>query len=207
MKKLWPFLIPVLMGMVACSTQPQPPPDITDMVIATLTAGAPSAPQVDLPQPTLTPEQNFFLSLDVLRNSAYHSPDWGEFQLAEGIFYRTPPNPQESPENYTTRMLDLVAYGDINLDGMEDAVVFLITQNGGTGHFVEMAAVLNLNGAASNISTLYLGDRIIVESATVQGGGISLALVVQGPNDSLSGPGQKETRNYRFDGAQLVRLP
>jgi len=43
------------------------------------------------------------LSHSVLLNSIYRSPDWGEFQLTDGIYYRTPPTSQESPESYTTR--------------------------------------------------------------------------------------------------------
>jgi len=142
---------------------------------------------------------NSTLSLDMLRNTTYRSPDWGEFQLSDGVYYRTPPTAQESPETYTTRLLDTVLYGDINQDGLEDAVIFLNTQNGGTGHFIEMAAVLNLNGNPVNISTQYLGDRVIVESGTVQGGSITVNLRVQGPNDPACCPSQIDVRNFFID--------
>jgi len=145
------------------------------------------------------------LSLDILRNGAYRSPDWGEFQLSDGIYYRTPPTSQESLETYTTRLLDIVLYGDINLDGFEDAVVFFYTQNGGTGHFVEMAAVLNFDGNPVNISTMYLGDRVIVESGTIQGSGwITLNLRVQGPNDAACCPNQIAIRTFHFENYQLI---
>lgn len=144
------------------------------------------------------------LSLDILRNGTYRSPDWGEFQLSDGIFYRTPPTSQESPETYTTRLSDTVLYGDINLDGFEDAVVFLYTQNGGTGHFFEMAAVLNFNGNLLNVSTLYLGDRVIIESGSVQGSWVSLNLRVHGPNDAACCPSQIVVRTFLFDGNQLI---
>lgn len=144
------------------------------------------------------------LSLDILRNGTYRSPDWGEFQLSDGIFYRTPPTSQESPETYTTHLSDTVLYGDINLDGFEDAVVFLYTQNGGTGHFVEMAAVLNFNGNPVNVSTLYLGDRVIIESGSVQGRWVSLNLRVHGPNDAACCPSQIIIRTFLLDGNQLM---
>ena len=144
------------------------------------------------------------LSLDILRNGTYRSPDWGEFQLSDGIFYRTPPTSQESPETYTTRLSDTVLYGDINLDGFEDAIVFLYTQNGGTGHFVEMAAVLNFKGNPVNVSTLYLGDRVILESGSVQGRWVSLNLRVHGPNDAACCPSQIVVRTVLFDGNQLI---
>ncbi len=156
----------------------------------------------ELPTPTLqaTPQVvNSTLSLEILQNATYRSPDWGKFQMSNGIYYRTPPTSQESPETYTTRLLDTVLYGDINMDGVEDAVVFLYTQNGGTGHFVEMAAVLNLDGGPVNILTKYLGDRVIVESGTIQGGLITLTLRIQGPNDPLCCPNTIDVRTFFID--------
>jgi DNA-binding CsgD family transcriptional regulator len=159
--------------------------------------------------PTATPQvmpaaNDPTLSKDVLRNGRYNSSDWGAFQLSNGIYYRTPPNVQESADTYTTHLLDTILYGDINLDGLEDAIVFFSTQNGGTGHLVEMAAVLNLNGTPSNISTLSLGDRVIVESGTVQGRWISLNLRVPGPNDAACCASQSAIRIFHFDGNQLI---
>ncbi len=163
-------------------------------------------------QPTgaqqVTPEiSNPTLSLDILRYAAYQSPDWGEFQLSDGIYYRTPPTSQESPENYTTRLQEPVIYGDLNADGLEDAIVLLTTQNGGTGHFIEMTAVLKLNGSALNVSTVYLGDRIGINSVTITDGLVTLNLVVQGPNDPLSGASQPVTWKFRLNDGQLVQIP
>lgn len=221
MKKLL-YLLPLLLIISACGTQPQSTQNVTDIVSATLTAIAQNNPQVVSPQATFTPisvqvqptatqqvtseERNFTLSLDILRSGVYHSPDWGEFQLSDGIYYRTPPTLQESPETYSTRLLDTVLYGDINLDGLEDAIVFLSTQNGGTGHFVEMAAVLNLNGSAHNVSTLYLGDRVVVESGAVQDRLITLKLRVHGPNDALCCPSQIATQNFYLENGRLIQI-
>lgn len=55
----------------------------------------------------------------------------------------------------------------------------------GRGHFVELAAVLNQAGTPYNISTVYLGDRVIVESVQITNGIIILAMRVQGPNDGM----------------------
>jgi hypothetical protein len=222
MKKIL-YLLPLLLVISACSAQAQSTLSVADIVNATLTAIAQNNPQVSSLQNTLTPGSvqlqptgllqvtpdagNLALSLDILRNGTYRSPDWGEFKLSDGIYYRTPPTSQESPDTYTTRMLDIVLYGDLNGDGLEDAVVFLATQNGGTGHFVEMAAVLNLNGSLSNISTLYLGDRVIVESGAVQDGLITLNMRVQGPNDGACCPSQIALWNFRLESGQLVKIP
>ena len=103
--------------------------------------------------------------------------------------------------------LDLVLFGDIDGDGAEDAIVFLTTQSGGTGHFAELAAVLNQNGNANNASMLSLGDRDVVEAGGIQAGVITLNLRVHGPNDGLCCPSQSATFTYRLDNQQIVQLP
>lgn len=75
----------------------------------------------------------------------------------------------------------------------------LNTQNGGTGHFIEMAVFLNLNDSPVNVNTEYLGDRVIVESGTVEGGLITLNLRTQGPNDPACCPSQIEERKFFYD--------
>ncbi len=222
MKKILP-LLPLLLVLAACAGQFQPTPDLTERVNATLTAMAPTPAPTQTPLtalPTVTPagatpadtatavspQPPAALSVESLRNGVYTSPDWGEFQLADGIYYRPLPTGQESPEAYTTRMLDTVLYGDFNADGVEDAVVFLATQSGGSGHFIEMAAVLNLDGSASNASTLSLGDRVVVEAGAIQDGVITLNMRVQGPNDGLCCPSQSVVWTFRLENGQLVKL-
>jgi len=146
------------------------------------------------------------LTLDSLKSARYHSPDWGDFQLVAGVFHRPPSAPGESPEANLTQLIEPVAYGDLNADGLEDAVVFLSTQTGGTGHFREMAAMLNRGGQPFDISTVPLGDRVVIESAHIAGGIITLGMRVHGPDDPLCCPSRSETWHYQLQGAQLVRL-
>lgn len=147
------------------------------------------------------------LSFATLSNSTYRSPDWGEYALTDGVYYRTPPTSQESPESYTSRILEPAIYGDLNADGSIDVLVLLATQNGGTGHFVELAAVLNKNGNADNVSTVYLGDRVIVEAGSVENGIISLNMRVHGPNDGLCCPSQSVIWKFILNEGQLIKLP
>lgn len=210
------FLLPLLFLLAACAAQPPVMPDLSASVNATLTALAPTQPAAPIEQPTAQPtaqpttpptaEPVAALPLDLLRNAAYKSADWGEFMLTDGIYYRTPPTSQESPEAYTTRMLDTVLYGDLNADGAQDALVFLATQNGGTGHFIEMAAMLNSNGGASNAATIFLGDRVAIESGAIEAGVITLNMRVQGPNDGMCCPSQLVTWTFRLENGQFIKI-
>jgi hypothetical protein len=142
-----------------------------------------------------------------LKNATYHSPDWGNFQLDDGVYHRPPAAPGASASASATQLLEPVLYGDLNRDGIEDAALLLSTQNGGTGHFVELAAVLNQNGAARNVATVSLGDRVVMESGRVAAGTIILDMRVQGPNDGLCCPSQLVTWRYQLIGADLLKLP
>jgi len=51
------------------------------------------------------------------------------------------------------------AYGDINDDGKEDAVVFLQSHTGGSGVIVTMAIVMNQNGKYRNTDCIDIGDN------------------------------------------------
>ncbi len=142
-----------------------------------------------------------------MKNATYHSPDWGDFQLVDGIYHRPPAAPGASAATSATQLLEPVLHGDLNGDGAEDAAVLLSTQNGGTGHFVELAVLLNRNGAAVNVSTVSLGDRVVMESGQIADGTIILDMRVQGAHDPLCCPSQLVTWRYQLVGADLVKLP
>jgi len=146
-------------------------------------------------------------SMEALRNAEYHSPDWGDYRLTDGIYHRPGALPGESSDIYVTQLIDPVVFGDLNADGVQDALVFLSTQNGGTGNFREMAAMINGGGTVQNVSTVSLGDRVVIEGAQIEAGLITLSMRVQGPNDGMCCPSQFETWRYELQNGSLIRLP
>jgi len=60
------------------------------------------------------------------------------------------------------------AYGDLNGDGRNDAVVFLETSSGGSGTWVIMAIVMNKGGKFVNTDCINIGDREMVNSVMIQ---------------------------------------
>lgn len=154
-----------------------------------------------------TPESAASLTMAALQNARYHSPDWGDYQLVDGLYHRPGALPGESSDIYVTQLLEPVAFGDLNGDGVPDAVAFLSTQNGGTGNFREMAAMIDQGGTPENVSTVSLGDRVVIEAAQIEAGVITLNMRVQGPNDGMCCPSQSVTWRYRLEGGSLVKLP
>jgi heat shock protein HslJ len=53
--------------------------------------------------------------------------------------------------------------------------------------------------------TAYLGDRIIVNSLSIENGQIVVDMIVQGPEDPFSSPTQQVLQTYELQGAELQK--
>ncbi len=154
-----------------------------------------------LPTPTMDQQR---LGMLLIENAQYYSPLWGTFVLTGGIYYRTPTEPNALPELYSTKLFGPVAYGDLNADGIEDAVVILQTHNGGNGDTKELAVLLNQNGQPYNVSTVDIGSMAAVEALQIQAGEIILTERTLGPNDPLCCPSQLTTLQFHLQNGQLI---
>lgn len=204
MKRFVLFLVSVLL-LTSCqaSFTVQPLPD-------NLLPSNTSLPSISPLDPTLTPVLSIpaldrqKLSMSSIENAQYYSPLWGSFALTGGVYYRTPTEPNASPENFSTRLFGSVAYGDLNADGMEDAAVILQTHNGGNGDTKELAVLLNQSGQPYNVSTVEVGSMAAVESLQIQSGEIIVSGRSLGPNDPLCCPSQLTIWHFQLKNGQLV---
>ena len=146
------------------------------------------------------------LTIDVLKNAEYQS----EFsankkaRLTNGSY-------QEdivpgSASKLTITLLDQYAIGDLNSDGVPDAAVILATNSGGSGVFVDLAAVVNDKGTPKQAASAALGDRVQIKSVSISAGEIVVALVRQGPNDPLCCPSQLVTLKFKLQGDKLTAV-
>ncbi len=137
--------------------------------------------------------------MDILRNATYTTPYFlktvklinGSYTEGSGATY------------YSVQMLDIFAYGDLNGDGKADAAVILAENQGGSGVFKSVVAVLNQGGAPHQISSVQLGDRVLIKSADISRGVIHLNMVVHGPNDPMCCPSQAEWQSFWLLGNDL----
>lgn len=154
--------------------------------------------------PTLT-SVTPHLALEMLRNAEYHSEIAKTFRLVDGVYYLTP-MPGESPDDWYIRIDEPMAFGDINADELEDAVVTLKSRSGGTGVIRCLAAVVNQNGQPYNAATRCLGDRERVESLTIQAGTIIVEVLTHGPSDGSCCPSLRAIRKYRLAEDELIQV-
>lgn len=82
----------------------------------------------------------------------------------------------------------LIAVGDLNGDGAEDAAAFLVDNSAGSGNFVYLVAVLNVRTEPAPLEALLLGDRTPVRSLTITGEQITAELMTHGPDDPMCCP-------------------
>jgi heat shock protein HslJ len=142
-----------------------------------------------------------------LPNAEYPVDDasTGKAQLKDGVF-------EESIAPCSAGKIKVLlgkeqSFGDVNGDGAEDAAVTLVVDSGGSGTFTYLALVLNENGTAKPVSSILLGDRIVVKSLAIQAGKVVVTMFIRKPTDSMSmAPKIEVTRKFKLQSAKLIEV-
>ncbi len=85
-----------------------------------------------------------------------------------------------------TNLLDERAYGDLNSDGEEDAVVLLSQSGGGSGVFIYVAGYVSGPVSYKGTSAIFLGDRISPQSVSVSGGVVTVKYLDRNPDQAFA---------------------
>ncbi len=181
----------------------QPTISITPAVIPAIQSpteviDAPAALETTLPAIDVQMLQNLDYRLETVAESLRGSD--GLVHLTDGKFEQALP---DSAATVQVNYLDSVI-GDLNDDGLDDAVVLLAVDTGGTGTFMHLAAVLNQQGQLHQAASTLLGDRIKVNSMQIQDSTILLAMVVHSATDPLCCPTLEKQDKYILLGDRLV---
>jgi hypothetical protein len=98
------------------------------------------------------------------------------------------------------------AFGDLDGDGDEDAVVVLAVSRGGSGTFLYLASVINEKGVPKASAAMLLGDRVTVTTLAIGAGTLSVGMLVHKPGEPLSAaPTVSVTRSFKHNGG-LVEI-
>jgi hypothetical protein len=157
--------------------------------------------------PAMTPAQqdDHVLTTAVLANATYLMEDSAEGQitLVNGE-YEEEIVPGSASKLRVNLIDEGIAYGDLNGDGVEDAAVLLASNSGGSGVFIYLASVLDEDGQPVNTASTVLGDRVQINSMTIEDGVITVEMVTQGPDDPMCCPTQETIAKYTLEGDQLI---
>jgi hypothetical protein len=75
------------------------------------------------------------------------------------------------------------AFGDLNGDGLGDAIVFIGQNIGGTGFFMSLVAFINDHGKAKSVDSVYFGDRIACKSLKIINRKVIFHALIHNPRD------------------------
>jgi hypothetical protein len=147
------------------ATTPTPPPTPTS-----LPTSPPTPPSTNRPP----------LTVPKLKNTEY-------YVLAEGPVKLTDGKATDQKQRSFT-LGEVIAYGDVNKDGIKDAIAPLtITIDG--RNFVYLATLINENGNPKNTATQFLGGDVTVTNLTIDAGKIIV---------NMTQPGVTITRTYEL---------
>lgn len=151
----------------------------------------------------IVPSETANLSIEALRNATYSGIFDEPITLSDG-FYDGEPFVQGGSERPVVEYIDGVElFGDLNGDGFEDVVVFLIERGGGSGAFTYIAAQLNHEGHPVDAGAVRIEDRIGVKSAKIEDGQITLEIITQGPGDAACCSTHKLEKSYSLENGRL----
>jgi len=142
-------------------------------------------------------------TLAELSNATYTGTEGGPVSLLNGS-WEGKPYVEGSASRPTAGLLDDVYYtGDFNGDGVEEAVVVLWRNGGGTGEYSYVVVMAREKGGIENIGTALIGDRVKLRSGKVVDGKIILEVLQAGENDGMCCPTMLATRTWSLHDGQL----
>lgn len=163
-----------------------------------------NSPNSSVPSPAAsavpTPSANSRPPLTVakLKNAEYYILAKGPIKLTDGKY--------EDPATKRRFVMDeVVTYGDLNQDGIKDAVTSIKVTVPNSGDFSYLVAVVNQSGNPKNISAEFLGSRVNVQTLEIKPDRTIAATMDQyQPNDPECCPSLKVTSTYKLKGLQTV---
>lgn len=191
------FLIGILF-LGACSPLQTPTAAQASPETATVIPAS-STPESSTPAPEIPG-----ISPEKVRNSEYQLgfPDQPRsVQLTDGQYQE---GAAGSTDYVTVRMTDFISLGDLNGDGENEAVAAVAEDYGGSGTFVFLAVYQYVNDKAQFLTSIFLDDRPMINTLTIEDGKIFVDAVIHGHNDPMCCPSLRTSRHYVLNGVNLI---
>jgi hypothetical protein len=99
---------------------------------------------------------------------------------------------------------DHIAFGDLDGDGIDDAVVVLTFEGPGSAAPQVLVAVTNLHGKGESTASKGLGYSAIIKKISISGGIITVNTLTVGPNDSMANPETPEVLRLKVKGGKFL---
>jgi len=145
-------------------------------------------------------------TIDAIKNAEYYCLAHNKtIKLVNGSYAKK--YGFETATVFSTKIYkDKIAFGDLNNDKKEDAAVILTSSGGGTGNFRELAIMLSKDGKPFYLTSKELGDRVIINSITIESGIVVLDMIIHSPKDGLCCPSVEKIFKYKLSENQLLEI-
>ena len=140
------------------------------------------------------------LSRESMEAAPYTLPGIGTIRFTGGAFDR-------AGDSLHVGQVDLFAYGDLDGDGREDALTFVSQKGPGPELYISMEAFLNHDGRPVHAASYRIGDRVAIDSVTVENRVVSLCIITQGPDDAPCCPMLHVRRRVTLENGEWTVLP
>ena len=182
----------------ACVALPAATPEPTPA------AGAAAVEATTTPLAEVAPVEAGAIPVEALRNATYSGIYDEPITLTEGVYEGEPAGEGDLSRPMVQYVDDAELTGDLDGDGVADAVVFLIERGGGSGAFTYVAAQLNRDGQPADAGAVRIGDRIQVKSTAIEAGQVALDIITQGPGDPACCATHQARTTYALQEGKLV---
>jgi hypothetical protein len=136
-----------------------------------------------------------------LQNSQYQISDIGKIQLTNGKYE----NAAEQKVVFFQNTPGTINYG-ILPNGTKIATVLLSANTGGSGIFIHLAVMEEVDGKYQTLATQFLGDRVSVKSVKLSGEQIKVRLIKQGEEEPQCCPTLEVVQTYNLADGKLEQL-
>jgi heat shock protein HslJ len=146
-----------------------------------------SAKTAPIPTAQATPP-----TLDEMKSATYTGvgESLGAVTLQNGRWSGPPSVPSGASRPTVELAGDFRVVGDLNGDGVDEAVSVLTYSSGGSGSLSYLAVMQRGAGTIRNVATTALGDRVQLRSVRVQGGKLLASGLRAGSSDAACCPGE-----------------
>lgn len=146
------------------------------------------------------------LTLNELRNATYRGIYDIPVTLKNGKYEGLPFQRGGAARSQVILVGDRVARGDLNGDGVDEAVVLLAENSGGSGTRNYLAVVAVRESRPVNVATELLGDRVQLRSMRVENERLIVDTVAHGAADAVCCPTLKVQRAFVLDRNRLSEV-
>ena len=139
------------------------------------------------------------LTINSLQNATIIT-DFGTYVLAYGSAEDT-----SGVQPIHVTLDNIMGYGDLDGDGVEDAAAIVTIDGGGTGKFPYLLAMINEGGTPTNVANVALGDREIIHNVNVgDDGTITIEATAHTPEDGGCCPSTYMVWHYKLEDGVLI---